>query len=51
MTSSSHLSVVYEISTDNNCESRQVSLEEGDVTIASIPWIIDGCTVSVNPPC
>ena len=47
---SSHLSVVYEISTDNKCESRQVSLEEGDVTIASIPWIIDGCTVSVSPP-
>ena len=43
-------SVVYEISTDKKCESKQVSLEEGDVTIASIPWIIDGCTVSVNPP-
>ena len=47
---SSHLSVVYEIRTDNKSESKQVSLEEGDVTIASIPWIIDGCTVSVNPP-
>ena len=47
---SSHLLVLYEISTPNNYDFKQVSLKEGDVTIAYIPWIIDGCTVSVNPP-
>ena len=46
----SHLSVLYEIITDySGYEPQQVSLKKGDVTIASIKWIINGCTVSVNP--
>ena len=44
------LSVLYEIIAGySEYEPKQVSLEKGDVTIASIKWIINGCTVSVNP--